>query len=94
MSGYAMTLKNGDIYWLDESGTVEARSDGPKDWEYSGRWIILGFSKRIHSHSWIKLGAAADGANIGQGWVHDLDHGTHRLWASPTGRRVQSIRRV
>jgi hypothetical protein len=31
------------------------------------------------------------GANIGQGWVHDLDHGTHRIWGSPTGHRFGSL---
>lgn len=90
---YVMTTKDGTRYELDDKGAVLSRSDGPKDWDYSGRWIILGFKKRHHSYYTIPLSDAADGADVGHGVVMDLDHGTRRQWAHPRGRQLQSIRR-
>lgn len=89
---YELTLKDGTRYTLAESGAVLDRSDGPRGWNYSGKWIILGFSKRAHSRRVISLQSAMGGEDVGQGWVHDLDHGTHRMWGSPTGHRFSSLR--
>ena len=84
---YKLTLRDGTRYVLAEGGEVLARSNGPRGWNYSGEWIVLGFTTRHNAHRIISLADALAGANIGQGWVHDLDHGTHRMWGSPTGRR-------
>lgn len=85
-----MRLKNGDVYRLRENGAVvDVNNRGT--WEYFGKWVILGFGKRYHSRHIISLEDTLKGADTGQGWVHDLDHGTHRIWASPTNRRLESL---
>ncbi len=89
-----MTLKDGTRYDLDDNGNVLARSDGPQGWDYSGKWRILGFTTRHHSRHIITLADALAGADVGQGWIHDLDHGSHRMWGSPTGRRLASLAKV
>lgn len=91
---YVLTLKNGEQYTLADNGAVIDRTDGPRGWDYSGQWLILGFTKRHHSARMVSLAAAAAGADIGQGWVHDLDHGHRRMWAMPTDRRAKAVRHV
>lgn len=77
-------------YVLAKDGTIlydqtrNYRSD-------SGQWRVIGISKRHHSHAMVSLEDAANGANIGQGWVHDLDHGTHRMWCMPKSSRATSV---
>lgn len=89
--GYTMTLKDGTVYKLAGNGAVISRTDGPKGWDYSGKWIIVGFKRRAHSAHTITLAEAAAGEDIGQGWVVDLDHGTLRLWGSPRLRKVAQV---
>lgn len=89
-----MTLLDGTRYTLDDDGKVLDRSDGPKGWDYEGEWTIVGFKKRHHSARTITLDKALAGADVGQGWVVDLDHGTFRLWGSPTGHRLKSVRQT
>ncbi len=91
---FMMTLKDGTVYRLAENGAVIARTDGPEKFIYSGNWVITGIGKRHHSKMLVSLSDAAGGVDFGQGWVHDWDHGTYRLWANPTGRRVSKIIRV
>ncbi len=90
---YQMRLKNYAVYTLADDGTIIARSDGPQGWNYGVGWKILGFGKRVHSNHLVTLSQAANGIDFGQGWVHDLDHGTHRMWGS-AGKRLASIRHV
>ncbi len=81
MTGYTMTTTRGNTYTLDQDGKVTARSNGPKGWQYSGQWIILGAATRHHANRWATLEQIIQTGNIpGQGWIHDLDHGTHRVW--------------
>jgi hypothetical protein len=89
-----MTLKNGAVYTLTDEGAVTDRSDGPRDWDYSGKWIITGFSTRFNSRAIIPLESVLRGAPVGHGFIHDLDHGTRRMWANPTGRRLARLERV
>ena len=88
--GYTLHLVDGVTYRTDDDGNVLSRSDGPQGFKYSD-WRILGASKRHHSREVISLAALAAGADFGHGCVHDMDHGMHRMWASPTGRRLRSI---
>lgn len=88
---YRMTTKGGAVYLLDENGAVLERSDGSRGWNYSGKWIICGFKTRHNARRTISLEEAVNGADTGQGWVVDLDHGTYRLWGSPSDRRLRSI---
>ena len=60
----------------------------------SGHWKVLGFATRYNSSSYVTLQAAANGVPIGQGWVYDIDHGTHRMWASPSHLRAISVSRI
>lgn len=89
-----MTLKNGDVYLLDGFGRVVSRSDGPQGHDYSGKWRIEGFLRRHNSSTIVTLAEALDGIDIGHGWVVDLDHGTRRVWAHPTGRRCESVKLI
>lgn len=89
-----MTLKDGIIYKLDDNGNVLDRSDGPRGWNYSGRWTIIGFLRRWNSRKMIPLQAALNGADIGHGYVVDLDGGSMRVWMSPSNHRVSRLERV
>ena len=91
---YRMTLKNGTVFTLEDDGSVVARTDGPRGWNYSGKWIVTGIKRRHHSLDVITLAQAAAGADIGHGVVCDIDHGSHRQWSHPRGRQVRSIVQV
>jgi hypothetical protein len=90
---YLLTSTEGVCYYLAENGDVIDRSDGPRGWDYKGGWRILGITRRYHSAPFrmVSLADAANGADVGHGIVHDLDHGTHRVWGS---RRLASVRRA
>lgn len=85
---FTIRTTKGNTYYLDDGGAVVARSNGPQGWDYSGKWVILGFGKRYHSRSLVSLQEAVSGEDIGHGIIHDLDHGTHRVWH---GERLGSI---
>lgn len=90
---YRMETKGHDYYLLAEDGGI--LRDGSRGMEFSGEnWKIIGFTTRHNSSHIITLQEAIDGASIGQGWVHDLDHGAHRMWAAPSTRRAVSITRL
>lgn len=79
-------------YVLDDVGAVQSRSDGPEGWNYSGKWIITGFRTRWNSRMMVPLASALDGADIGHGYVCDLDHGTPRTWFGSPGRAKRVYR--
>ena len=86
---YKMTLKDYSSWYLSENGRVlwdGTRRRGP----FSEEWRIIGFTTRHNAHRIISLTDAANGEDIGQGWVHDYDHGTRRMWG--TSRRAVSVR--
>ncbi|KKN03935.1 hypothetical protein LCGC14_1102800 [marine sediment metagenome] len=85
-SGYVLTDEAGQIR-TDAVGRYYRRQPGPD-------WRILGLTTRHHAHQIITLAEAADGAWIGQGWIHDMDHGTHRTWSLPRGRRAVRVERT
>ena len=88
---YRMETTRGNVYTLDDNGNVIARSNGPKDWNYSGKWTILGAAKRYHSrHAYPLAWIAANGVP-GWGVIRDLDHGYLRVW---TGERMRSLYKV
>ena len=76
-------------YYLDADGAVIARTNGPRGWSYSGAWTILGSARRWNSGYIVRLSDAADGADIGHGFVCDLDHGTRRRWGNERAQRVR-----
>lgn len=85
---YRLYLNDRTRYDLDDEGYVVARTDGPKGWNYGKGWRIVGFRTRHNALRVITLRETADGANIGQGWVVDWDHGTYRMWGSPSDHRA------
>ena len=91
---YAILLTTTDNvrFYLSHDGAVIDRSNGPRDWDYSGKWIVRGFLTRWNSSTIVPLSDALDGADIGHGYVVDLDHGTTRTWG--TGSRVRSLAHV
>jgi hypothetical protein len=89
-----LVTKGRDIYTLDDEGYVVARSNGPEGWNYGRGWRIVGFKTRHNAHRTISLQEALDGADVGQGWIVDWDHGTFRLWGSPSADKLASIRRI
>lgn len=88
---YDMTTTRGNRYVLDDEGYVLARSDGPRGWDYARGWRITGIAKRWHSAVSVKLAAIVAGADRGQGWIRDWDHGTYRAWG---GERMRSLTHV
>lgn len=91
---YVLTTKANVRFELDADGAVLTRTDGPEGFAYSGKWIILGATTRWNARHIVTLAELADGADFGQGWIHDLDHGTHRVWGNPSSRRLKSVYRV
>jgi hypothetical protein len=89
-----LTTTTGDRYTLADDGSVVARSNGPKGWDYSGKWVIVGFKRRHNAHATISLADALAGADTGQGWVVDLDHGHLRVWGGPANGRLRSLETV
>ena len=94
--GYRITLKLGYYVvtdrdgWITEAYEGENRRDGP--YRSSGHgWRILGFGRRHWAnHPQVSLAEAAAGADLGQGWIWDWDHGTIRQWCMPKhGRAVR-----
>lgn len=93
-SAYGMRLKDFSVWYLDSNGGVLYDGSRAMSWEAPHTtWRILGFSKRFHSHTVIKL-ANSIGEDLGQGWIHDFDHGTHRVWGSPRARKIDAVWRV
>lgn len=88
---YRMITTRGNVYTLADDGRVLACSNGPKGWDYSGKWVIVGFTKRHHSRAVLPLDAVLKGGDVGQGWVHDLDHGTRRVWGTERLRSLVKI---
>lgn len=90
--GYRIRLKDGYVD-TDAHGQVIRFSNNGRTYckRPSATWMILGIGTRHTSRHLVSLSAAAGGASIGQGWVHDRDHGTHRMWAMPTSRRAVSV---
>lgn len=93
-ASYEMHLKNGSVWYLDSDGGVLWDGDRSMGWESPhSTWRIIGFSTRHHSRDVISL-ADSPVANLGQGWIHDLDHGAHRLWGAPSDRKVSKVYRI
>lgn len=84
--GYVLTDDHGNIAEDHSAGRSYVRTPDPS-------WRILGFTTRAHAHRLITLAEAADGANIGQGWIHDFDHGARRMWAMPRSNRAVRVTR-
>lgn len=88
--GYTIRTTGGQTYWTDDAGYVLARTDGPRGFTYGKGWQIVGASTRHNSRAIIRLADIVAGADFGQGWVHDIDHGTHRVWGGGS-RRIKSV---
>jgi hypothetical protein len=92
---YILTLRSGAKYELDSDGAVLYRTDGPdRSWNYGGRWRILGLAAQWDHGYTVSLAAAAAGVPFGEGYVHDIDHGTRRVWGHPDDRRAASVRDI
>lgn len=94
-SGYRLTLKHGYVI-VDDSKRIARDVNTGRDYRCipSDNWYIVGIGTRANARDLVLLAAAADGANIGQGWVHDVDHGTRRMWVMPRHRRVVKVERI
>lgn len=97
---FVITLKAGArFYCADDGGII---FDGERKYASSGSrsWAILGFSRRWNANYMIPLAEIADmpaeeqAKALGHGIVHDLDHGTHRIWGSPSGNRAVKVERT
>lgn len=92
---YALRLKDGSIWYLDADGGVLWDGSRGMGWEAPHTsWRITGFTTRHMGHYQITLDRAAQGEALGQGWVHDLDGGTHRMWCMPSLHRAVSVSRL
>lgn len=90
--GYVIYLKNGSHFVTDEAGNILFDGDRKMSFPPDGAWKILGFARRHNAHSiQVTLREAADGADLGQGWVFDRDHGTTRMWGMPAYRRAVRV---
>lgn len=94
-TGYKMRLKDGSEWILGPDGGV--LYDGSRHIKFNSpheNWKIAGFSVRHNASRIITLSEAADGASLGQGWVHDFDHGSRRMWGSHSNHRVLSVEAI
>jgi hypothetical protein len=86
---YTLTIKGGAQFHLASDGTI--LWDGERNMGPFSDWRVFGFSTRLNANRVVPLAQAAAGESIGQGWIHDLDHGTHRLWCMPRHHRAVSL---
>lgn len=88
--GYHITLKDGYVD-TDLQGRITADHSSGRQYNCAPHdgWRITGISTRLDSRRLVSLEDAANGAVIGQGWVHDFDHGTHRR--TPSSRRAVRV---
>jgi hypothetical protein len=91
---YRITCKSGYVITDDEGRIMEDHVGRHYVCAPHDGWRIIGFTRRHHSAQIIGLTAAAHGADIGQGWVHDIDHGTRRMWAMPKDRRAVKVEAI
>lgn len=89
---YVIRTSQGNTYNTDDNGAVISRSNGPEGWDYGQNWVILGTSTRHNAHHVNRLAdVAADAGLLGQGWVHDVDHGQRRMWGNERAVSVQKV---
>lgn len=94
-NGYRIDLKIGYILTDDAGNIIEDHSDGRHYTRAADpSWRIVGIGKRAHSQCLVTLPAAAYGADIGHGWIHDCDHGTRRMWVGPRSKRAIRVTRL
>ena len=79
----------GEHYILNDAGEIR-RTDG--QWEFSGQWRLFGLTQRWnarHVEVWTSLKARLDaGERSIEGYVHDIDHVTHRMWGGQWNGRI------
>jgi hypothetical protein len=87
---YRIHLK--DFSYIDTDSDGNIVYDSSRNYRRTGTpdWRILGVTTRHNSRHIIPLKESVTG-NIGQGWIHDMDHGTHRMWSRPSGKRAVHI---
>lgn len=88
---YRIRLKSFQYFDVDDAGRVMYDSERGYRCEPHDGWKILGFSRRHHSYHLVTLEQASTGADLGHGFVHDLDHGTQRMWAHPSDQRATKV---
>lgn len=95
MNGFRIALKAGHVD-TDARGRIVHDYSAGRNYRCAPHdsWRIVGIATRHLSRALVSLAEAADGASIGQGWVHDLDHGTHRTWCMPRSNRAVKVRRI
>lgn len=100
---YELWVSDGSRWFVADDGAVIL--DGtrgyvgnyPDPLRGSSTWRVLGLGKRHHSsevqtlNQIAKLNAPARKAAIGQGWVHDEDHKTHRVWGHARVTHVYQV---
>lgn len=93
--GYKIVCKSGYVL-TDDTGQIRVDAVGRfyRSPQPGPHWRILGLTTRHNAHQIIGLAEAANGTWIGQGWIHDMDHGTHRMWSMPRGRRAVRVERI
>ena len=92
--GYRIICKGGYVLTDAEGNIAEDHLGRDYVCEPAPDWRIVGFSTRFNAYRLISLAQAADGEPLGQGWVHDVDHGTRRLWGMPKDRRAVRVERI
>jgi hypothetical protein len=96
---YRITMKSGSYVETDDKFRIVKLSDSGHASHYECEphddWKILGIATRHTSSHYSNLSdCVADPSLIGQGWIHDLDHGTHRMWGMPKHRRAVRVEHV
>ncbi len=81
----------GSHYSCNEQGWI--RRHDMKDFEPAGDWVFLG----VQGHHWnnhittTRAEAFEHPEKIIGGMVHDLDHGTHRVWSGSYNGKLPRI---
>ena len=95
MTGYRLTLKSGAYVVTRADGSIRYDSERHYLREATPDWRIIGIGSRFNSRQLATLAECADTpTRIGQGWVHDYDHGARRVWCMPKHRRVVRVERL
>lgn len=87
-------IGRGETYAVSETGQI---SRACLDWKYSDSWRLVG-AVRFNNFGRVVERARFDGQLLQLSWMHkngkqrwfivDYDHGSERIWTSPTPYRI------
>ena len=76
-------------YWR-----INSKGEFSVSGRFSPSWRILGIAARWNGQPtpWATVKSQADKGKVVIGYMHDLDHGTHRFWGGSWNGKLPKVR--